>query len=306
MNERLIDYALNQLDPAERAEVDARLAADPALAAKLAAVMSALSPLAADREPDAPPPGLALAAIAYTANSLVENGLFTTADGFVDPNTLTATSAVPSSVTRDRESRWLPISRVHANVAVAAGIAFLVVAFGVVGVQRVRREYQTAACQDNLRELHASLAGYSDTHHGRYPQPGTDAVPVAGSYLDELARGGQAVSPAARSCPITPVSAGVGYAYSLGYRDPLGRLTGLRKPESADDYTPILADLAGDDARPAGHGGWNVLTVGGSVRLTTVSTIGVNGDDIFRNDNGVRRAGLHRYDVSLGRPFDQP
>lgn len=303
MNERLIDYALNQLDPAERAEVDARLAADPALAAKLAALTSALAPLTADREPDAPPPGLALAAVAHTANFLVENGLFTTADGFVDP---TAPTVVPSPDTRDRESRWLPISRVHANAAVAAGIAFLVVAFGVVGVQRVRREYQTAACQDNLRELHTSLAGYSDTHHGRYPQPGTETIPVAGSYLDELARSGQVVSPAARSCPITPVSAGVGYAYSLGYRDPLGRLTGLRKPESADDHTPILADLAGDDLRPAGHGGWNVLTVGGSVRLTTVRTIGVNGDDIFRNDDGVRRAGLHRYDVSLGHPFDQP
>jgi hypothetical protein len=153
--------------------------------------------------------------------------------------------------------------------------------------------------------VYASLAGYSDAHGGRYPQPGTGGLPVAGSFLDELTRSGQPVSPSARSCPVAP-AASVGYAYSLGYRDPLGRLTGLRKPESADDHTPILADVGDDPARPAGHGGWNVLTVGGSVRLTTVSTIGVNADDIFHNDAGVRRAGLHRYDVSLGRPFDRP
>lgn len=300
MNELLIDYALNQLDPAERAEVDARLAADPAFATKLASLTTALAPLNADREPDAPPRGLALAAISHTANYLVENGLFTTAEGIVDPSA----PAVPSTIAR--VNRWLPISRAHANAAVSACIVLLVVALGVVGVQRVRREYQTAACQDNMRELHASLAGYSDTHRGRYPQAGTDGLPVAGSFLDELVRNGQPVPASVRSCPLTLTRESAGYAYSLGYRDVFGQLTGLRKPDTADDYTPILADLPGEDARPAGHGGWNVLTVGGSVRLTTVSTFGANGDDIFCNDAGVRRAGLHRYDVSLGRPFDQP
>jgi hypothetical protein len=298
MNDRLIDYALNQLDPIDKRKVDQILATDAAAAAKLSNLQRVLNRLTADREPHAPPTGLALAAISHTANFLVENGLFTTRDG------------VPGSietVSRPlRENRWLPISQVHANIAVAACITFLVAALGLVGVQRIRKEQQIVVCQNNLRELHSALTGYSETHHGQYPQPGTSGLPVAGSFLDELTRSGQPVSVSARTCPLIRNTEAVGYAYSLGYRDPSGRLTGLQKPDSADDLTPISADIQGEDSNQSGHRGWNVLTIGGSVRYTTISTIGVNGDDIFRNDDGVRRAGLHRNDVSLGRPFDLP
>ena len=302
MNDLLIDYSLNQLDPAERAKVDELLRTDADAAAKVARLTAALAPLEADREADDPPPGLAVAAVARTAEYLVEHGLFTAADGFVEPSAVAEPAAPPAP----RDTGWLPFTRAHANVAVAAGIAFLVVALVVGGIQNTRRQYQTLTCQNNLRELHGGLAGYSEAHHGRFPQAGTDAVPVAGAYLEELIRNGQAVPQGSRTCPLAPASAPVGYAYSLGFVDPTGRLNGLQKPESADDLTPILADLPADGGRPMAHSGWNVLTVGGAVRFTTVSTIGVNGDDIFRNEAGLRRAGLHRNDVCLGLPFDRP
>jgi hypothetical protein len=278
--------------------VDDLLRTDPNAAAKLARLSAALAPLDADLEPDVPPEGLAVAALARTAEYLVENGLFTSSEGFVGEDSVI-------TIVPNRTVRWLPFTRTHANAAVAASIAFFVVALGVVGVQKTRRQYQTAMCQNNLRELHGSLAGYSETHGGRFPQAGTDAAPLAGAFMDELTRSGQPVASAARRCPVYPATA-IGYAYSLGFRDPLGRLVGLRKPESADDYTPILADLPTEEDQPTGHCGWNVLFVGGSVRFTTVSTIGVDGDDIFRNAVGLRRAGLFRDDVCLGRPFDQP
>lgn len=301
MNDLLLDYALDQLPPGERAAVEARVAADPVLAAQLARLRSALAPLAADRDPDDPPAELATTAIARTANFLVENGLFTTADGFIEPGEPTVRVRPPA-----REARWLPISRVHANAAVAAGILLVVSALGIVGVQRARHGYQTLVCQNNMRELHSALAGYSEVHGGWFPQTGSATVPVAGAFVDELDRTGQPTPATARLCPMGAPAKGVGYAYSLGFTDPLGRLTGLRKPDSADDYTPILADLPADGTSRSLHGGWNVLTVGGGVRFTTTSAVGPDQDDIFSNTAGLRRAGLHRDDVCLGSPFDRP
>lgn len=299
MDELLLDYLLNQLSPQARADVARLLSSDPTAAARLRVLSAALAPLAADRAPDAPPPGLALAAISFTAEHLIANGLFTTRDGFgpadpvVEPNR------------GFRESRWLPLVRGWANAAVVAAMLLLTVGLGLVAVQRGRQSYQLAVCQDSLRELHGGLEGYSAAHEGRFPQAGTPLAPTAGEVFDELARTGQLVSETARRCPAGggEQSGAVGYAYSLGFRDPLGRLNGLRRPETAEDNTPIAADLP---AAPGGHTGWNVLYVGGSVQHLRVNTVPPGVDNIFRNDAGWPAAGLHRGDVCLGRPFDVP
>jgi hypothetical protein len=190
------------------------------------------------------------------------------------------------------------------NVAVVAAVVLLAIGLGLPAVQKARQSYQQFACQDNLRELHAGLAGYSDTHDGRFPQPGTAAVPVAGEFFTELARSGQPIAEAARACPLLtpdPVSPAVGYSYSLGFRDPQGgQLIGLRRPQTVEDITPIAADLP-----TGGHAGWNVLHVGGAVRFVRNPTL-PTGDDLFLNDSGRPAAGLHRGDVCLGRPFDVP
>lgn len=299
MDELLLDYLLDQLPPGDRAVVAGLIASDQAVAARFRTLSAVVAPLAADAEPDAPPPGLALDAIAFTAEHLVVNGLFTARDGF-GPS---APVAEPNSAFR--ESRWQPLVRGWANAAVVAAVVLLTVGLGLAGVQRARVSYQLAACQDKLRELHGGLEGYSATHEGRYPQAGTARTPTAGEVFDELARTGQLVSETARRCPSggheSPVA--VGYAYTLGFRDPTGRLNGLRRPETAEDHTPIAADLP---ASPGGHGGWNVLYVGGSVQHLRVSTVPPGGDDLFRNDAGWPAAGLHRNDVCLGRPYDVP
>jgi hypothetical protein len=38
----------------------------------------------------------------------------------------------------------------------------------------------------------------------------------------------------------------------------------------------------------------------------TLATVGPGGDDIYRNDDGRVRAGLHPLDASLGRGTDEP
>lgn len=292
MDELLLDYALDQLPPGDRAVVGTLIDTDPAVAAKYRAISAALAPLAADRDDDTPPPGLALAAIAHTAEYVVSNGLFTGRDGFAPP------SAVSEPDSGYREARWQPALRGWVNVGVVAAVVLLAGGLGLTAIQKGRQSYQQYACQDHLRELHAGLVGYSESHEGRFPQAGTAAVPTAGAYFAELSRSGQPISEAARGCPLEGADS-VGYSYTLGFKTD-GRLVGLRKPETAEDLTPIAADLPG-----GGHGGWNVLYVGGSVQFSRSSVL-PNRDDLFRNDAGRTAAGLHRGDVCLGRPFDVP
>jgi hypothetical protein len=301
MDELLLDYALDQLPAADRAVVGNLIDSDAEVAARYRAIATALAPLASDRDADAdadaPPPGLALSAVAFTAEYLVANGLYSARDGF----TPDSPAAIPDSAYR--ESRLQPLLRPWVNVAVVSAIVLLTIGLGLTLVQKSRVAAQQLACQENLRELHAGLAGYSDTHDGRFPQAGTASVPTAGEFYSELARAGQPLPESARLCPLQPtdrLASSVGYAYSLGFRDPLGRLYGLRKPETAEDLTPILADLPGSR-----HAGWNVLHVGGAVQFLR-SHISVTGDDLFTNDAGRPAAGLHRGDVCLGRPFDVP
>ena len=288
MDERLVDYALGRLD-ADRAAVEAQLAADADAVRKLALLRAHLAYLAADATVDASPQGLALATIAHVAEYLAAH-----------PEGEPAPLAKPGTWANDRPNF---ISRPRADILVAACIAFAFLGLLLPTVQKFRQRSQTAACRENLRELHTALAGYSDTHDGRFPQAGTERVPTAGAFVAELVRAGQYPATLKPFCPSDAAGTGVGYAYSLGYHGRFGELVGPRlpDPEAAGDARPVSADLPAATA----HGGWNVLAAGGSVRFTRTHSLG-DGDDIFANDDRQPRAGLHRGDVSLGGPFDQP
>ena len=76
-------------------------------------------------------------------------------------------------------------------------------------------------------------------------------------------------------------------------------------PVRTADWVPISADLPPSQTVSGPHGrGQNVLYANGTVRYTTATA--VNGDDIYHNDAGLHRAGLHLLDASLGRPGDYP
>lgn len=330
----LLAYALNQLDPADRAAVAARLADRPNDAARLERLRLALRPLEADRDSIDPPRGLAVAAIARTAEYVVAHGLMPRRTTSVEvpccataapaAGATPAAAATPVAVTAAAlprrpvtESLNLPSWR-HADALIAAGIAFLAFGIIVAGIGRLRHESQVVDCQNGLRGLHVALAGYSDTHDGRYPTVGTRQVPVAGEFVNELARAGQlapgqrvgcpvAVPTAAR--PIQPVVPAVGYTYTLGFVGPGHQVTGLQRtdaPAGPTDWTAVSADLPAGTAGAPHARGLNVLYLGGMVRFATNPAAGVNGDDIYHNDAGLVRAGLHIFDASLGRPNDVP
>jgi hypothetical protein len=218
-----------------------------------------------------------------------------------------AADATPSSVARTHRDEPVLLGRRRADLLIAAAIGFVVFGLGLSTVQKLRADASRAACQNTLRDLHVSLAEYAETHHGHYP-----AGPKAGDFVEELAKAGFA--PRTLTCAADeprPLS----YTYTLGYRTPAGGVVGFRKPDPnrvTDDGMPLCADFPATAVAPAGgpfspHGpGQNVLFAGGFVRYTTSARVGPNGDDIFRNRDGVVRAGLTAADACLGRPGDMP
>jgi prepilin-type processing-associated H-X9-DG protein len=198
------------------------------------------------------------------------------------------------------------------------------------------RDQVQVACQNNLRVLHAALTDYSQRHGGEFPR--VDEEPptnVAGIYAPLLRDDGALTTTAYLACPSrgqtpTPVrpltelkglpphelaraaeQMGGGYAYSLGYVD-RGRLVGLRSDED-HQHLPILADrpqVQGGQwaANSPNHGGrgQNVLFVDGHVQFFTVPTVGVEGDNIFINQQGVVAAGRWRHDSVLGSGAARP
>src|SRR5262245_41376133 len=67
MDENLVGYLLNALDPEAHRRVEEQLSADAAARERLALLRRALQPLAADRDPPEPPPGLRVRTLALVA-----------------------------------------------------------------------------------------------------------------------------------------------------------------------------------------------------------------------------------------------
>src|SRR5207248_1922854 len=72
--------------------------------------------------------------------------------------------------------------RLRPDLFVAGGIALFAAGLVFSAVGKLRAQHEVTACQNALRTLHTGLAGYADTHEGRYPQGGVAAAaaPAAG------------------------------------------------------------------------------------------------------------------------------
>lgn len=298
-NDDYIGYALDLLEPAEREAMAARLAADPEAAALLARVRAALTLLEVDRDIDAPN-GLANRTVARLAAELVH-----------EP-TVPSTALVASS---DRPETRLIGGRFRFDLIVAAGIGFLALGLALSFVNRARTANELMACQNNLRTLHSGLTGYADTHEGRFPQVGTPSYPTADSFVQALTDAGQCPPGFHANCPAAPASVHVSYTYPLGHRTTNNIVQGewrSRDGTAESDLIPISADFPAAGAAPGGgpvsghRTGHNVLFVGGHVRYATSANVGINGDDIYRNQFGAVAAGVNRIDTVLGRNGDVP
>ncbi len=320
IDELLIGFALDALSEDEHAQAQAMLAENPHARQRLAQLRARLAILETDLVAELPPPNLSTDTISFTANYLLAHGEWQP-DERPEPSTKnheplpTIEMEVPQVLRAPRPgpSSEGPIyfSRSRANVLVLAAAVLLTIGLFIPAVQKLRERAQMASCQNHLRELHASLSGYSETHEGQFPQVGTLAVPHAGAFAEELMRSGQTATNFKPFCPSNvDANSHNRYAYTLGYWSNRGELVGPRVPREDSDVTPIASDLPNIDpnllAQRSHNGGWNVLYMNGAVRYTNVPKIGLGGDHIFQNDAGYSGAGLHSLDTCLGRPLDRP
>ena len=322
MDEYLVGYLLKALDPETQRAVEAYVHAEPEAGRKLELLRQALEPLAADREPPSPPPGLRLRTLAriaeYRCRDLPR----------VPP-------APPIRLSSPVRSWWR-----RADVLVAATLLLVLLPLIPPGLNRLRQQRDILSCQDNLRNIYTSLISYSNRHNGALPQVEEEPPRnVAGIFVPILRDAGllsrdvSVACPASGSHPPLPVSLqelaemaaedqqrfmdcarrlGGCYAYTLGYRKD-GQLCGLRfDPDQANGYVPIMADRPPFDQTnyldvetwknsPNHDGaGQNVLYLSGKIEFSKTRKVGVDGKDIYLNRDKRPEAGLDRWDSVLG------
>jgi hypothetical protein len=312
MDEHLIGYLRNTLDPATRRAFEAHLRSHPDAEARLHGLRQSLAAWDADADALTPPADLVAKTLARVAE-----------------HSRQPLPPAPHPTPRDF-GMSAPRRLRRADVAAAAAVLLLAGAVVLAWLPASRARANQLACQNQMRIVWQALEQYSDApeHHGDFPRVEPDGPrSVAGVFVPMLQDAGY-LSP-----DVTLVCAGTGdpnpmrpslgeleqlycnqpevfksvartlagsYAYSLGYSDG-GSLQGLRR--DSGDLLPLLADApptAGSGLSP-NHGGrgQNVLYIGGHVRWCTERTVGVNCDDIYLNQDGKLRTGRNWCDTVL-------
>ncbi|MCC6417753.1 MAG: hypothetical protein IT429_05840 [Gemmataceae bacterium] len=319
MDENLLGYLLNALDPADHQAVEAQLEADPAARQRLEVLRRALEPLAADRAQPEPPAGLVVRTLGHVAEHACRRLPHAPA-----PVDRLAAPAVPF---------WR-----RADVLVAA--CLLVTALGLLfpWVLSVREPAHVVACQDNLRRFYGSLKSYSVMHHDNFPDVARAAAAprnVAGLVAPILKESGTLNETVSVRCPANgspqPCSWKLSdlqgmdpaqfrrhvnslvscYAYSLGHRGQGGVIGPRFERDKPNERLPLLADCPPADptlGNSPNHGGrgQNVLFRDGHVAFCTTRDVGFQRDDIYLNRAGKVAAGLGWNDAVLGSSGASP
>ncbi len=311
MNDDLVGFLLNSLEPEQHREVEAYLAATPDARERLETLRRTLEPLEADRAEPEPPPGLVVRTLGRVAEYCCQD--------------------LPRApVARGRGAGSRPLWR-RADVLVAASILLTVAGMGLVWLGHARARGTIAECQNNLRVFYTGLKAYADKNHGNLPNVGAVDPPrnVAGMVAPILVKAGT-LPPEAnvacpgrtqpRTCPLTLEGLEAldeetfkkraqdlicCYAYSLGHREGDNVFGPRFDPNVPTSWLPIMSDAPPLDpglGNSANHGGegQNVLFLDGHMTFCKTRNVGVNGDDIYLNRAGRQAAGLDATDTVLG------
>ncbi len=299
MDDDLIGYVLNALDPETHREVERYLETSPEGRRRLERLREALAPLAADRGDEPPPADLVF-------KTLRRAGLTPASLSFARTRRLAGTGS-------SRRSTWR-----RADVFIAASIALIILLVLPPSLMYLRQREDIVRCGDNLRAFGVAFAQYAGDHKGQLPQPErAGPLAAAGIYAPALRDAGYLKSkgPLRVYCPrvdtglpqLVPSleqlrtmdespqyhllrrSMGGSYAFNLGYVDAQKSFQPIRK--DMGDHVPVLADRPPRPTERAfyrlanspNHGfkGQNVLFMGGHVRFLTSRHMG--DDDLFLN-----------------------
>src|SRR5262245_13355380 len=144
MNEQLIGYLLNALDPDDHRRTEQYLADNADARRQLDVLRRALSPLECDRAQPMPPPGL------------VERTMSRVSGSF-RPRPAASRGLIREFV--HSPTRWRRV-----DVAIAAGVMILIGGLGTSGLARLHEHRERVRCQDNMRKYYQSIMGYAGTH----------------------------------------------------------------------------------------------------------------------------------------------
>jgi hypothetical protein len=319
MQPDLVGYLWQCLDADEHRRVSEQLDADPKLRDDLAALRERLAPLESDREPEPAPAGLAVDTMARIAEHVCRDRQL--------PKAPPVTTRAAGS---DRP--W----RRRIDVAVAASIVLTSLGLLLPTVLILQEQAGRARCQDNLRTMWTGLKEYKSEYR-RLPDPGKVSRPVAGMIAPLLRDARFLPQDAHLVCPATKVPDNVdlsvadldklprnqfdeiaprllpGYAYSLGYRDPDGKLHSVDTMDIDAQQLPIIADspaatpTVGNSPNHVGHG-QNLLYMDGHADFRTTRMLGTGDalDDIYLNKHNLAKAGVDARDVVLGSSATPP
>ncbi len=308
MDENLVGYLLQALDPDTNQKVEADLEANPEARRRLELLRGMVEPLAADREPPEPPPGLWVRALGHVAEYQCRK--------------------IPQAP-RPSRGQTIPIRPWwrRADVLVAASILLCLGLLIPPALHELKVRADRSACANNLRAVGVALVNYRD-NRGTFPNPAVEEEPynVAGFVLPMLREEGLARDTNLH-CPADGSEQGCTwnaselkargrnafgayaphllgcYAYSLGYQTPNGTVMTFSVedgpvPLMADSPPPQVAELCELNSTNHGGSGQNVLFSDGHVQWLTIRTW--NGDDIFLNQARQIAPGLSRGDFVLG------
>jgi prepilin-type processing-associated H-X9-DG protein len=319
MDDNLVGYALNALDPETHREVEAYLQSNPEARRRLEVLRNAVDPLALDAGDVEPPPALSIRTLGRVAEYCCRDLPRAPADRVV---------RAPAA--------GRPLWR-RADVLVAATLLLTAMGVAIPWLSHAHAQRCVTECQNNLRVFYEALKTYGDQHDNKLPNVAALQPPrnVAGLVAPILMDAGTLAPDAnvgcpgnskPRTCPLTLERLQAldpegfkkqaqdlicCYAYSLGYRDESGYHGPAFKLEDGNHLVPIMADRPPRDpstGNSANHGGdgQNVLFLDGHVRFCPTRTVGMNGDDIYLNRDGFQAAGLDWTDTVLGSSASSP
>jgi prepilin-type processing-associated H-X9-DG protein len=319
MNDNLVGYLLNALEPDAQREVEAALKDNPETQQRLETLRQALEPLAADRAEIEPPAGLVVRTLGRVAEHCCRD-----------------LPRAPVETAAHRPAASRPFWR-RADVLVAAALLLTVLGGGISWLSRAHAQRYVAECQNNLRVFYTALKAYADNHGNRLPSVAEVEPPrnVAGMVVPILMEAGTLPRDANVGCPgntkprtcaltladlqgLDPESfkrraqeLSCCYGYSLGYQDETGYHGPRIDPGLPHGQLPIMADCPPRDptnGNSVNHGrrGQNVLFLDGHVRFCGSRDVGVDHDDIYLNRAGRQAAGLDVMDTVLGSSAASP
>jgi anti-sigma-K factor RskA len=319
VREQLLGYLLGALDDSEAELLAARLQQRADLRRELTRLRRWLDRIEAAIPDHAPPPGLARRTCAFV---------------FAQAKRVARRPTVAQPMTPLRTPpTWA--GRVHwLDLAVTAAVLVVAALVVLPAVHSSRFQARLMMCQDNLRQLGASLAQHNQRYEGRLPSVAAASVAAegrqaeAGIYAPTLVSSELLLERRQVGCPDSPLAAQRSFPIpspeefqaaagdeaerlrpqvSNGYRYCGGALNrGAVEPikDLQRSYHAVIADAPSEqlpDRRSLNHGGQgqNVLFEDGHVEFLAMLQLDGFGNDQFTNEDHLVAVGVHRNDSVL-------